>query len=377
MSTNIKPKLTTAFKKPTRESSRIQALSEFQLKSQITSVPPAMDTNNVLTSPAVQSQDPLVLHTHPDIPVWLKDIYSQLNSHTAQLNEMQTLLEENRALKESLDKANLRIKELETSLLATTSVPVTNVSKFAPTPPIVVPTPDVPTYAHIAKAKPTHRVKSKKFSLAVPESRQAAARAFAPISDSQGFQSLYFPNRGRREPISIMRNRIQALGLQNSRVLDIHYPARHVVAFLVHNDYTPTVLNKFADMNINPVTFNPTDSANLHDPKFASCSPEDLKLEATRIFQDRLQFIIQRVHDSKRQVAIARDFCFRQKLLSETQYVALLKIIKPVKSNSDTQDQDDVMTDVAAQFHFAQASQTDSPSNHGNNPADGSSAPTS
>ncbi|KAI8639349.1 hypothetical protein BD408DRAFT_435192 [Parasitella parasitica] len=39
-----------------------------------------------------------------------------------------------------------------------------------------------------------------------------------------------------RRPLAVLRRLIQALGLSNSRVLDIQYPVPNIVSFLIHND---------------------------------------------------------------------------------------------------------------------------------------------
>lgn len=77
--------------------------------------------------------------------------------------------------------------------------------------------------------------------------QEAAGRAFVLPSENHGFQYVYLPARARI-PTGQMRARLRKLGIDNSRILDIHYPDRQVIALLTHNDFAPVclwTLNKF------------------------------------------------------------------------------------------------------------------------------------
>ncbi|KAG0846510.1 hypothetical protein G6F16_013408 [Rhizopus arrhizus] len=71
--------------------------------------------------------------------------------------------------------------------------------------------------------------------------QEAAARLLQPPSENQGFQYVYLPTKAR-VPIGQIRTRLRKLDIQNTRILDIHYPDRNIVALLVHNDYVDELL---------------------------------------------------------------------------------------------------------------------------------------
>ena len=84
---------------------------------------------------------------------------------------------------------------------------------------------------------------------------------------THGFQYVYLPARARI-PTGQMRARLRKLGIDNSRILDVHYPARQVIALLTHNDFVEELHNLLNKFKITPVPFDPLDPANLHDPKY-------------------------------------------------------------------------------------------------------------
>ncbi|KAG0802931.1 hypothetical protein G6F18_014088 [Rhizopus arrhizus] len=52
---------------------------------------------------------------------------------------------------------------------------------------------------------------------------EAAARFFQPPSTNQGFQYLYVSTKSR-VPVGKLRSYLRNMGVNNARVLDIHYP---------------------------------------------------------------------------------------------------------------------------------------------------------
>jgi hypothetical protein len=68
--------------------------------------------------------------------------------------------------------------------------------------------------------------------------KAAAARFFQPPSPTQGFKYLYLSTKARL-PVGKLRNLFRKLEINNNRILDIHYPDRHIIALLTHNDYEP------------------------------------------------------------------------------------------------------------------------------------------
>ncbi|CEP09385.1 hypothetical protein [Parasitella parasitica] len=170
------------------------------------------------------------------------------------------------------------------------------------------------------------------------------------------------------------------MGLQNSRILDTHYPNHHSVALLVHNEYVDTVLGAFAKADVSPITdFDPLSPSALNDPKYTGSSDTDFLLsEAKRLHQDRLVKVVLRIHDQNRQIAVARDFYYGQHLISQDQFAELYASIKPSSRaqgrTRSAASPDALMTDAAASSLPSNTiiSDTSSPAI---SPADGLSAP--
>ncbi|EIE76086.1 hypothetical protein G6F46_009481 [Rhizopus delemar] len=64
----------------------------------------------------------------------------------------------------------------------------------------------------------------------------AAARFFQPPSPNQGFKYLYIPTKARI-PVGTLHTMFRRIGVNNARLLDIHYPTRNTAAILIHNDF--------------------------------------------------------------------------------------------------------------------------------------------
>ncbi|KAG1440401.1 hypothetical protein G6F56_011941 [Rhizopus delemar] len=171
----------------------------------------------------------------------IKDIYSILQQHDARFKEFEALLNENKQLRRDLAQAQELIQQLKSALAtAVSSVPPapsvqptseagTEASRYAAVAVNSVPIPQPSRQQqHLLRNSRQHRI-----SLAA---REAAARNFLPISETQGFAFIYFHLRSK-EPMSAMRMRLRRLKLQSSRILDIHYPTNNVVALLVYSDY--------------------------------------------------------------------------------------------------------------------------------------------
>ncbi|RCH88818.1 hypothetical protein CU097_010597 [Rhizopus azygosporus] len=95
---------------------------------------------------------------------------------------------------------------------------------------------------------PLQKAAKLKASTFLP-SQMAAARTFSVLSANHGYKFLYLPLR-RRLPIGQLRSRLRQLNINTRRILSIHYPDRHLVALLIHNDYEDELrsqLKKFKD----------------------------------------------------------------------------------------------------------------------------------
>ncbi|EIE79015.1 hypothetical protein RO3G_03720 [Rhizopus delemar RA 99-880] len=137
--------------------------------------------------------------------------------------------------------------------------------------------------------------------------QENAARFLQPPSENQGFQYIYIPTKAR-VPIGQLRNRLRRLDINNSRILDINYPTRNIVALLVHNDYAPELkahLQKFK-VTVNE-NFNPCDGSILMDPKYEQNTKEERDSLAFMHHCDRMKRAINYIRVPVK-TAVARYF---------------------------------------------------------------------
>ncbi|CEP10480.1 hypothetical protein, partial, partial [Parasitella parasitica] len=288
---------------PTRQSARIKARHEQLMSNRITtpsstvaetpSLPNISLANETEVPSSLAMPSPQDLHSSPALPQWVSDIYTKLNQQTAtlsaqaaQIAELHHLVQRNVELQTALDRALQRIDELEQATATS------NASLSPSTAPSVTVQPDstVPavSYAAVAAsadsvttsapAQVSHRSNtSRSTNDAGSSTRQpkrekkkipleTSGRFFSTPPVTHGYQFMYFPCRGK-DPIHKLRRNLSNIGLQNSRILDVHYPDNHIVALLIHNDYNTQVLEAFARLQVLPIVdFDPRSPTNLKDP---------------------------------------------------------------------------------------------------------------
>ncbi|KAI8047253.1 uncharacterized protein B0P05DRAFT_481849, partial [Gilbertella persicaria] len=171
------------------------------------------------------------------------------------LAQLESLVAENSALKKELAAARSRILELESQAGSSAASPL--------------------------DAKIT------------PKQRKAAARIFLVSSpaaagtcvDRPLYEYVYLPNK-YRDRLSAFRRKLRLIGLDNSRVLDVHYPARNVVALLIHSAYKEDLLKVMAKYSLPVLTdFDPFSGTNVKDPAFASLDANTLSAKARELQQ--------------------------------------------------------------------------------------------
>jgi hypothetical protein len=127
----------------------------------------------------------------------------------------------------------------------------------------------------------------------VPSSRafrqqQAARRHFTPASTNQGSQYVYIPIRAHLR-IGQVRQQLKALIIDNSRIIDVHYPAMNTTALLLHNDLADELTSQLAKAGINPIdSFDPQDHKQLNDPKCNDQSEQKRTIIATTLHRQRM-----------------------------------------------------------------------------------------
>ncbi|KAK4509795.1 uncharacterized protein ATC70_007098 [Mucor velutinosus] len=275
-------------------------------------VPNVASTTTIPAQPSPLSLSDLNIHSVPNLPDYLKDIYARLDKDAQQ-----------------------RIRQLE-SQQAPQTFPAPESTAASPPSTTVA----QPSFADVAKkqadpaavkrpkAKTIPRKRLQPLNLNVNDAGLAAARQFSVVSPNHGYRFVYIPNRSP-SPISQMRDNFHAMGIHNKRILDIHFPDRHVCGLLVHIDYIPSLEAQLTKYELAPIQFDPMDTTTLRDPKYTDSDPTFLAAECRRLFLARLKVIIGRLKDPHHQLAVARFFCFKQHFIPEDEYAQLAKSIKP------------------------------------------------
>ncbi|KAI8971193.1 hypothetical protein BDB01DRAFT_854909 [Pilobolus umbonatus] len=261
----------------------------------ITATTQPSDTKESVSS-VLQAVD---YHSHPRVPIWLSDINKRIEATYRRFSELNPLFQQLSKLETALSNAQARIAELELQLTGVPSFEkkkkhtvdsYTHISENTP------PTSSSPSYASIASSPPHKYTANKK----------ALACSFLPVSTSQGFQYLYIHCR-QKDPVSVMRAKLRSLGLQSSRILNIHYPDNNVVAILVHNDYSSTVKDTLTSSGICINTdFNPLSPTILRDHKYQLLPADEKLSKVIEIHQNRLQTVIRRTINPSTQRALPR-----------------------------------------------------------------------
>ena len=133
--------------------------------------------------------------------------------------------------------------------------------------------------------------------------------------------------------ITNMHNILRTLGIENSRVLNIHFPDHQTAALLIHNEYATNLYNRLRKLGVTPKkSYDPCDPINLRNPKFAALTTEERQVEMTSIHYSHvikaLDFIKAPIQHS-----VAHSF-FTSSLITEAEYA---KYRPPYKSNTNQQ----------------------------------------
>lgn len=121
--------------------------------------------------------------------------------------------------------------------------------------------------------------------------RKAAARIFeAPAAQSSSdiFLYLYLPNKYRIR-IKEFRQKLRTMGIDNGRILDIHYPARGVVAILIHYSYQNELNSILMKSTITPIAnFNLIAAEHVNDISLSQLTADERAVKAIEFHQTRL-----------------------------------------------------------------------------------------
>lgn len=228
----------------------------------------------------------------------------------AVINHLQQMVEK---LTSELSKANLAIQHLQNQLDSFTSQgsPIANSQEF----PTIAESnnnsnntqfPDAP-WRNTAKIDSIKQSLFRQKELRRAQREAAAARFFQPPSPNQGFKYLYIPTKARI-PVGTLRTMFRRMGVNNARLLDIHYPARHTAAILIHNDFESEFVDLLTKHRISHnENFNPNSGSILEDPNFKDLSTTERDEIARRHQTLRLERAVQHIRAPVK-YAVARYF---------------------------------------------------------------------
>jgi hypothetical protein len=278
---------------------------------------------------------------HSDNPAWAINFQKQFREYDgkfaqydARLTKMEQLVAENAQLRATLsetqvalEEAQLLIQCLQNGSPSSASSPVA-VKSTSPPPP---PPPVAPSYANVAKvaAQTNPAPKKRKRPAGGPPPRRAIASlsrlVSPPTGAAPGYQYVYYPANRSRRTIRQVRQVLRSVGLNNSRILDVHFPCDKVTAFLVHVDYVlefTSVFHKFTKQS--PIAdFDPFDPEHLKDPKFTDLDQELRVQKAREIANLRFLRAVLHVRPSLR-ISLARSF-LHQEYIVDAQFDSILE----------------------------------------------------
>ncbi|KAG2190903.1 hypothetical protein INT47_004827 [Mucor saturninus] len=146
-----------------------------------------------------------------------------------------------------------------------------------------------------------------------------AIRAFtAPNNDNQGYIYIYYPAKSRISRKQ-QRSNLKKLGVINGRILDIHYPARNVVALLVHINYKQELIDTLLKSKVSQIEkYDPTNPATITDPQYNSIRVEERGKLAEKKHNERIVRALPFIrHHISRSVAA---FFVKEKLITTEQH---------------------------------------------------------
>ena len=293
----------------------------------------------------------LFIHNFPQLPDYLQAIHKRLDKHDEMFAELVKLQEKVNELTDANNSLEQKNKKLEHELATLRDTEKINPStgsqaskyagdsnstnnnsnnnndtqnKNASSSSASTTTKSLtPSYAQIT----TRKVNNKK-----PTTRQvqAAARKLAPSTQS-GFKFVYL-HQHHRMTIKQLRDTLRKLKIDNSRILDVHFPDRGVVGILIHNDYESDLT---AQLNRRGVqlhkAFDPCHPDIVRDPEFKDKSTDERTTQAKIIFNNTCNRAINFIKTPHIKIAIARNF-LQKEWISENDFQSYLA---PEKTNDE------------------------------------------
>ena len=141
-----------------------------------------------------------------------------------------------------------------------------------------------------AKHLPQKNKKNNKKKKTQPSTTKAVTiRTLQESNGPSTFDFVYVPCRHHLRYHDV-RKMLSTLKIQQSRVLDIYFPAKGTVALLIHSGFKDELVSKLKAESIIPrTTFDPISHTVIGDIKFANDSQEDRQQRAQQLFAQRIE----------------------------------------------------------------------------------------
>lgn len=255
----------------------------------------------LLSRPTTVPDSDTMYHQLLQLTARLDEMSAESLQLRSDVRELKQVLEENTKLREQNKSQAKIIDELQTQLDQKHQQPKNGSQQqsqsgaqqsqqpiLTPRKPTTIETAAPTTVEVRANAPKTYAQISSRYRPNRSTKRIASsARAFQETSGPQGYKYLYLPSRNRATRQTI-RQKLPTLKVETNRVLDIHFPARNIVALLVHIQYYEELVQLLSDLTIKPAEFDPLSPENLSDPKFENLSHPDRCDRMTIIHNTRM-----------------------------------------------------------------------------------------
>ena len=271
-------------------------------------------------------------HLHPRTPEFVRDLHKRMDETNKMVAKLAEAVAENTKLVRDSMKLAMELQaakneinqlrqnqhqqtqsDLATNLEQTGNTTGSSASKYAPmtsTPTKPKTAPDNSYASAVAKVKTTTKTPPKKRAIV------AAARHLSEVPTNQGYQFLYIPTK-HRMTISNLRNILRTLRIENSRVLDIHFPDHKTAALLVHNDFASVIVNRLIKFGVNiKDNFNPLDPTLLKDPKLAELSQTDRETKIKEVHHGHIMKALTFIREPVK-FSVARCFYLENQITQE------------------------------------------------------------
>ncbi|KAG0821584.1 hypothetical protein G6F18_011812 [Rhizopus arrhizus] len=137
-----------------------------------------------------------------------------------------------------------------------------------------------------------------------------------------------------------LRTTFKKLGVNNGRLLDLHYPDRNIVAVLVHNDYAPELTELLTKKGVKlNNTFDPCAASVLKDPKYATETLEQREQTVQQLHNQRVQKALVHIRGPAK-FTVARFFAHKS-WITKTQLDEVLAT-DPYFAHSKDPDAEDI-----------------------------------